>query len=242
MFVISHRTGFNAGGQGPVYVGGTTGSYLGNASAAVDLTALTGGIGTAPIVNDIVIVCHVIGSTSDDAVQTLWDGANTGWTTAKELYANDTNDTNILVVWKVMTATPDTSVTPGGSNANNAHAIVVHVWRGVNTGTSMDTAATEATGTNTVLADPAAITPVSGGAVIIVCAGGGHAAGQQTFTHGALGNLVTVGGPNATNDATAAIASIPWPGGAYNPAAFGFSAADNVAYSYAAATLALRPA
>lgn len=242
MFIATRLTGFNAGVVNLTYVGGTTGNYLGNAAAAVDLTALTGGIGTAPVANDLVIVCHVMGNTTDSALQTLWDGANTGWTTAKELYADDTIDTNLLVVWKVMTATPDTSITPGGSNGNNAHAIVVHVWRGVNTGTSMDTAATEATGTSSVLADPAAITPVTGGAVIIACAGGAHQASTQTFTHGALGNLVTVGGPNAVNDATAAIGSIVWPGGAYDPAAFGFSAADNVAYSWAAATLALRPA
>ena len=49
-------------------------------------------------------------------------------------------------------------------------------------------------------------------------------------------------GSNDSNDSTIGATAFPWASGAFDPATFTFSTTDNVAYSYAAATVALRPA
>jgi hypothetical protein len=87
-----------------------------------------------------------------------------------------------------MGATPDTSITlTGGTlSADDAGAVVVQVWRGVDPTTPFDVTQTTATGTNSVLCDPPAITPVTPGAVIVSGGAGGHNA--NTIVTGVYGS------------------------------------------------------
>src|SRR5690606_6793774 len=126
MIINSHRFGDLSGSL--VFVGGYAQGYAGTTSdISFPLTSLTGGIASAPAANDVVILVLGIGSTSNVA-KTI-----TGWTPVVDLYANDTWDANLLVYTKVMSGSPDTTITiPGGTgSSSNGAGIAVHVWRGV---------------------------------------------------------------------------------------------------------------
>lgn len=223
-----------------VYVGGQLSNGAGIATDIVLNYALTGGTDSTPQAGDFVIVAFAASVGTAGATLSY---RISGYTQQADLYSNDTEDTELQVGTKFMTATPDTSVTITGGSGNAAHAymIAVHVWRNVDTGTPMDTAATTASGTNSLLVNPAAITPVTAGAQIIVVGAGAHTGGVDTYTAGYLSNFRT-NGSDDNDDVIIGIGSVAWTSGAYDPAAWTSSQADNVAFSWASATLALRPA
>lgn len=221
------------------YVGGTTAAITGNASSTtnVSLTSLTGGIATSPAANDVVVVYYGTGSTTDRSIGVT----TTGYVEAQELYSNDTNDTNLSVSYKVMGASPDTQVTVSATGSTaDAGAVVIQVWRNVDQVIPFDVGSTTATGTNSVLCNPPSITPTTVGAVIISGGAGAHTAGVRTFSSSDLSNFASVGS-NSSTDVTVGVGSKNWTSGAFNPAAFTFSTADSVSYSWAAVTLALTP-
>ncbi len=221
------------------YVGGLTSTFVGAASGTQTISingTLTGGSNTSPSANDIVIVVYTTGSTADRAI-----GVTTaGYTEEAELYSNGTSyDTNLSFSWKRMGTTVDTSVLVNATgNAADAGAVAIHVWRGVDTVTAMDVARTTATATGTSRPNPAAITPVTTGAVIIV-AGGGSAATGAVYTASYLSNFRTATSAD-TNDAMVGIGSVAWTSGAYDPAVWA-GGSTLAANSWAAVTAALRP-
>lgn len=217
------------------YVGGASGS--GDAADyTVSLTALSGGIGTAAQADDIVVVVTGFAQLSD-----LNPGPTTaGYTEVADLYANDNFDTNLSVAYKVMGATPDTSVTVTGSGSGTyGAATVVHVWRGVDTASPLDVSATTATGINGSEIDSPAITPVTAGAVVLTC---GLTAGSDALRTAptGYGHAVQAAGA-ASRPSLGVVASKAWTAGAEDPGAWtgGTTSAFN---SWAAVTLALRPA
>lgn len=137
------------------FVGKTTAEAAGSHS----LTSLTGGIGSAPLADDIVIVA-VFGTNSSDQ-----DISISGYEEVADLYANGTNDTNFGVFLKKMGGSPDTTVTIPSLTGVLA---VVYVLRGVDTTTPQDTTATTATKTNSGIPDPAAINTVTDDAMIVI--------------------------------------------------------------------------
>lgn len=221
------------------YVGGAEAS--GNsANYNVDLTNLTGGIASSPATGDLVIVATGWVSTAngDPGVTT------SGYTEVADLYANDTRDANFSVNWKIMAGTPDTSVTcKGSSSASNGAVCVVHVWRNTNTSKPLDATTTTATLNNsTNQVNSPSITPVTPGAIVI-------STGLQTSTAvddsitapSGYGNQVDIS-VDPGNAATAGISSKAWSGsGAEDPAAW-TNWANTTSDSWAAATLAIRPA
>lgn len=221
------------------YVGGLTSTFVGAASGTQTISingTLTGGSNTSPSANDIVIVVYATGSTADRAI-----GVTTaGYTEEAELYSNGTSfDTNLSFSWKRMGATVDTSVVVSATGNNaDAGAVAIHVWRGVDTVTALDVARTTATGTGSGRPNPAAITPVTTSAVIIV-AGGGAANTGAVYTASYLSNFRTATSAD-TNDAMVGIGSVAWTSGAYDPAVWAGGTA-NAADSWAAVTAALRP-
>lgn len=225
------------------YVGGTTAAITGSTATTtnVSLTGLTGGLASAPAANDLVIVYYGVGSTAD---RTIGVGT-TGYTEVAELYANDTFDTNLSVSYKTMGVTPDTQVTVSATGATaDAGAVAVQVWRYIDTNVStpLDVAVVTATGTNSVLCDPGAITPITPGAMIIAGGAGAHSRGVATYSSSDLRNFITIGGPDSTNDVTVGMGSRAGQANtAFNPAAFTFSGTDNAQFSWAAVTLALTP-
>jgi len=222
------------------FVGSTTAAITasGSTDTNVSLTSLTGGLASAPEAGDLVIVYYGTGSIADRAI-----GVTTaGYTEVAELYSNDSQDTNLSVNYKLMGATPDTQVTMSGTgNTSDSGAVAIHVWRNVDSIFPLDVTSTTATGTNSVLCDPPAITPVTTGAVIVSGGAGGHDSGVHTFGSSNLSNFATIGGPNDTNDVTVGVGSAVWTSGAFDPAAFTFSGTSTTSFSWAAVTLALRP-
>lgn len=221
------------------YVGSNSSYASGSTStgATVDLTALSGGSNTSPSTGDIVIVAVATGSSTDRSI-----GVTTsGYSEIVELYSGDDNASNFSVNWKIMGASPDTSVvtTPSGNN-NDALTVIAHVWRGVDSGTPFDVSYQSATGTNGGRPTPPAITPTTSGAIIIACGCAGVANAQSAgFTTATLSNFITI---NITDsyDSVSGMGSYAWTSGTYTPAQFGGNRA-NTGDSWCAATLALRP-
>jgi hypothetical protein len=221
---------------GLVYVGGRSETRQASGGWALSLTGLTGGVGTQPAEGDLVIIAYANSSALDR------DLAVSGYTELTDLYVNDTFDCQLGVYYKIMSSSPDTSATL--TAYTNINAAAVHVWRGVNATTPMDVTRAVATGTNTGVPNPPALTPVTAGAVIVVV--GAYAA---EFGHGAaltaasLDNFVQAHGDGSGNNfhVGVGVGSIEWTSGSYDPAAFGGGEADT-SNSWCACTLALRPA
>ena len=218
------------------FVGGTTGLN----GSAVDLTALTGGIGSAPIAGDIVIITVSVGHGNDSGGVAISIDGGTYNQLGTQLNANDNNDVSVATFYKIMGGTPDTSVQP--VSASGLYACVVHVWRGVDQSTPIDTTTLTATGTNASLVDSPSIQPVTAGAIVIST--GAMADGDPstvTTTPAGYGNMFERN-RSGTVDTCCVIASKAWSGsGAENPANWVFS---NGASSdcWGAFSIVLRPA
>lgn len=221
------------------YVGGTSGTG-GSGSYTVSLTSLSGGVGSAPQAGDIVVVISGFASSID-----LDPGPTTsGYTEVADLYHNDSNDANLSVAYKIMGATPDTSVTVEGSGATNAGAAaVIHVWRGVDLENPLDVAVVTNTGGNSGLADAPAITPITSGAIVLACTGGTDDSTPNTFDgQSGVSNEVHVQSLGSIRTCNLAVGSISWNGsGSIDPSAW-TTGGNTTAHSWTAVTLALRPA
>jgi hypothetical protein len=215
------------------FVGGYTLGYEGTTSnITVTLTSLTGGTASSPSIGDIVVVYYAIGSLTNVTMPTITD-----YTNIADLYEDDTNDSNLGVYYKILSAA-DTSFTivGGTTDAARAGAVAVHVWRNVGS----ISATTNATDRNGGRPTPPAVTPTVSGSIIL--AGGG--AGTRTndtriFTTATLSNFFT----SASEDTVCAVVglgSFTWVSGTYTPAQFGGSTTAGNA-SWTAATLILIP-
>ena len=158
-------------------------SSTGNsANFNLSLTALTGGADTAAREGDLVIISAGFVSTANGN-----PGVTTaGFTEVADLYASDSDDANLSVNWKIMSSSPDTTVTCLGSTvATNGATCLAHVWRYAANDNPMDATDVEATPNNNVgssIPDGGAITPVTSGAVVIVTGNGADAAGDTAVT------------------------------------------------------------
>ena len=225
------------------YVGGkTAGRTNASAALAVDLTTgLTGGSGGAPLAGDFVLVTTSVGTAA--RAPTLDVVTPTGYTplTVQRTTAS-TYDSNVCACHKVMGSTPDADVTvPGSGNNADGLAYAIQVFRGVDPTNPLDVAAVYAVATGVSnLPNPAAITPATAGAWIVACGGGAAAAGG-TYAAGTLTNFLTSNGADTNDGNVGAGYYTGWTSGAYDPAAF-TGGSTNAANSWAAITIALRPA
>lgn len=224
------------------YVGGRTDSRLGATSNyTVSLTGLTGGVGTAPATGDLVVVTNVIGSTANRHASTAVVSPS-GYTDLTRLDADGTTyDATVGVSYKFMGATPDTTVTLGSSGSvDDGQAVIIQVFRGVDPTNPLDVAAVTATGSGTGRPNPAAITPTTTGAWIVVCSGAANSGQGGGLAYPDL-TSVLIDGALDTNDPIAGCGlKTDWTSGAFDcgQATSGPTAA---AASWAAYTLALRP-
>lgn len=214
-------------------------SYVGTREASGNSAAYNVDLSTLSLQQgDLVIVSTGFVSTANGN-----PGVSTsGYTEVADLYGNDTRDANFSVNWKVMGASPDSSVTCLGSgSATNGAVCVVHVWRGADQTTPMDATDVEATGTNASNPNSGSITPVTTGATVISTGLGTHAAVDNAVTAPTgYSNQADIS-VDPGNAATVGISSKAWSSGAEDPAAwtnFTTSTSD----SWAAVTLAIRPA
>jgi hypothetical protein len=228
-----------AGPAGIQYVGGHAEGFAGTTSnVTIFIDDLLGGLASAPAAGDLVIVYFGTGSSVDRNLVVA------DYTEIVELYANDIYDANLVVAYKFMGGTPDFSfvLTGGTLNTSDAGAVAVQVWRGVDPATPFDVTQTTATGIDTVRCDPPAITPTTSGAVIVSGGAGAHTRGAPgTYSSSDLTSFISAAG-NASVDAVVGLGYHVWTSGSFNPAQFTFAQSDSSLHSWAAVTLALRPA
>lgn len=195
----------------------------------------------APVEKDVVVVTDVVAAAADVAI-----GVDTaGYAEEVEIYSNDNNDTNLSVSLKRMGATPDTSVDISQTtSALYGGGVIIEVWSRVNTVTALDVATTTATGIDGGRPNPPANTPLTDGAVILVCGGAawtGDLLAAFTQSGSELEGFLSGVNLTATRDAAVGTGYYEWEEGAFDPVAWTGGTAD-VAASWAAAALVLRPA
>lgn len=220
---------------------GDTVSYL-----SLDGT-LTGGIASSPAPGDLVLVFFGDGGNAVEPPASV-SGNNTGSFAATDnVYSNDSWDTNFRGFYAVQGATVDTNLTfTRYKSVVSYHcAIVVMVWRGVDTTTPMDVTPTAAASgaSDTCLFNAPSITPVTSGAIIIAAGAGTMSPADSTEFTGisGMGNFATVLSGGAQWHVGTAAASVAWSGGSYDPATVA-GGAPNTSSAWSAMTFALRPA
>lgn len=215
------------------FVGSVTGT---GASASFNISL--SGLGLQQ--GDLVIVATgyvtVGGADGNPGVST------SGYTEIADLYSNDSREAQFSVNYKLMGATPDTSVTCNGSgSASLGAAGIAYALRGVDQTTPLDVTSTTATGLDSSIPNPPSITPTTSGAYVVITGCGtsqnielgvtpptGYSNGA--FVSGAQSTAVHV-----------ACASKEWTSGAEDPGAWTDWATSTVD-AWAAATMAIRPA
>jgi hypothetical protein len=222
------------------FVGSVSQAQPNGSDITLDLTTITG-----LAQNDLVIVAYTVGS-SDDGDYDMVVNSPTDYTEVADLFADDVQDCNLGVFRKVQGATPDTSVVVEGfGNMNNSIAAIAMAFRGVDTTTPMDVAATTATGIDTANPNPPSINHNNpSGVWTVVVGAAGHSAGDRTYTFptGYTTDAVSLSG-NDSDDCTIGMgyrsSGVSDP---EDPGVMTFSGTDNVNYCWAAVTMALRPA
>lgn len=218
------------------------GAASGNTTLALN-SGLAGGSRSAVQADDLVVAVFAVGSTVDRTLS-ITDGTNAYTLVSSERYANDNQDANLRVAYKFMGSTPDTNTTFGPTGATgDAGVAAVYAFSGVNKTTPLDVAATTATGTNSGIPNPPSITPVTAGAYIM-CVGtnAGQWFGTPDFSSASLTDFTNLWS-NSTQDCVLGIGlKTDWTSGAFDCPAFSLDVGDSTAASWAALTLALRPA
>lgn len=228
------------------YVGGQSGQFAGTTSAQTINFALTGGTDAAPLAGDFVIISYAVGSTVDRSLAIRNTSAVDYDVAGAELTVSDTFDVNLRTAWRFMPDPTETqfvlteTVGGGTGHADDAGAYTVHVFRNVDTGTPMDVAVVTASAASSRVADPGTITPTSEEAVVY--AAGAAACGTGgTYTAPQLIDFRATTQAD-TNDVNIGAGFRLWTTGALNLDAFGGGGTTNTADSWAAVTLAMRPA
>jgi hypothetical protein len=222
---------------------GTTTAAGSSVDYAMSLTALKGGVDTRPRTGDIVIVVTSFSSTSnqDPGVTTA------GYTEVADLYDDDTNDTNTSVNYKVMIPGPDTTVTCKSSKSTTFGATcLAMVFRGEDQANPLDvTTVTAVGGGGGEDINCPSITTVTPNALVL-CTGG--AAGANVPAAGAswptnYGQIAssTIDPAGTASFSAGTFRQIAAPA-AEDPAAFALDMGTAAQNSWAAATMALRPA
>ena len=214
----------NAGGRRkqPWYVGS---NGVSGGGQTITLTGLTGGYWSELAQNDIVVVASVCSNSAQNP------------TISTAGYTQIVNETQgalrLIVGYKVMGVTPDTSVTVANTDNETARA---WAFRGVNASTPIDATTTVAKANSTVMDNPA-ITTATDAAIVL-------AIGSARRIPNSLPGMVPIASSSTSFPLVEVIvvgASYIAHGqaGVYDPAA---RAAAPSAFDWITATVALRPA
>lgn len=202
------------------YVGGTTGVGTTNGYTVSLSGTLTGGIASSPATGDLIVVMTGFGNTAASAPNVTGNnsGAYVGVGTA--IHANDTWDTEVRPFYRVVGATPDTSLSiTRTASAVYGGATVVHVWRGVDEANPF-IGVTQTSGTNGCVINPPAYNPAVADALIIAGGAGTMAATSNPYTaFTGMSNFITIKGDGTTSDTGTAMASFLYAGVSYDPPA-----------------------
>ena len=200
------------------YVGGNSvnGSY---GDYSISLTALTGGLSASASAGDIVIVAW--SNCAGANVSGTMSINTSGYTALGHIFANDTRDTNTKVSYKVLSGTPDTTISVRDDDGGNAGVCSVHVWRGIDTTTPMDVTFVSSGGGNTGIPDPGSITPITVGAYVIAIGTGTSNTTRTPTAPTGYSNLIFKSNITGGISQTCAICSKAWTSGAEDPGVFG---------------------
>jgi hypothetical protein len=250
IFPIFNPFVLRASELGILYVGGVTGG-LSNSTANFDVSlagTLTGGLASSPATGDqvLVVIGSVCGSTGVNMACSA-DGTTAYTEVRAPAYVNSNPDTRFGVYRREQTATPDSFVrVNGGTNiSTGGAAVLVMVFRAVDAATPLDVAVVTAQLIASNDINPPAITPVTDRALIIACGASAHLAANTTeptrngWTPTLYRNQV-----GSVNGVKAAAECLVWRTGdnEINPATWTDPDTGETSPTWAAATLALRPA
>jgi len=227
-------------GGGLEFVGSRTFPQLGTTSTfTVPLTALTGGIASAPRTGDLVVAFIGMSSLSGSRDLTM----PSGWAELDRVQGNNTYNCDLYVIYKTMSATPDTGfdIVGGMPSVNSSLAVTIHVHAGASAAAP---SFTTANGGNSVLCNPPEITPTVAGSEVISGGVGGHIEGERTFSSSSFDSFLSEGvdgvGKGRT-DCTIGVGRFAWTSGVFDPAAFTFSGSSLATSSWAALSLVIIP-
>lgn len=211
--------------------GSATGSVIDGGVLSINLTGIAG-----LAQNDVVVIF---------ALSTSGTAANpSGWTSLQVF--NDGGGAHISTAYKIMGASPDTSVTywDTGSTSNSGCAVAL-AFSGVDTTTPIDVTTTvlnDVTG-SAAAPNPPAITPTSANCAIVIFGGETNPFGGVDASRGTVASYSTPVNATSTDSASAGVSGAyriltGGAGSAENPAAFSTWATASFSLS---ATIALRP-
>lgn len=212
-----------AGGGGGITFIGATGTDM--VTGGTETISLPGSFASG----DFVIV--VAGNDSDD------HSVNTSGYTDILTSGSPDVDHHILISYKIISTDTDVVINRGSTKKG---AVLVQVWRGVNSSTPIDVTTTTDLA-ETGMPNSPSITPTTSGAYVLsagwiddddVASGVSAPSGYSNLTAQDTAQSSTVDG------STVMLASKAWTSGAEDPAAFGGSGNDR----WKAASIALRPA
>lgn len=225
--------------------------YVGGMSGAGNITdfpltvtfSLTGGTDAVPAASDLVVVTLDLAYSGASIAGIIQNASAVDYTLGAEAYGLDANDSTCRVAYRIMPSTPETSCILDVASGSGTYAYAIHVYRGVDVATPMDVAAVTANGNNTHLANPGSITPVTPGAWVHVGGAASCYDAGAVYTTTDLTNFIsTLYGTGGDKSKVGAGYYPSWTSGAFDPAVFTGGGTDYVDNSWAAVTLALRPA
>jgi len=230
----------SGGASGIKYVGGYTDIVDDSDDTVISFGGnLTGGISSSAQEGDLVLVYFGYSITQGSAYPLA---SITDYTEYVNISSTDFFISTLIVGYKFMGATPDSSLTiNGGGGTICSGAVGVQVWRDVDSVTPFDVTRTTNTQSSTVEPNPPSITPITDGAYVVAGGHGAHSEGNQTFSSSDLDGFITQG-QTVLTDSTIGLGYKKWVSGSFNPAKFTFSGTDSTSCSNCSTTLALRPA
>ena len=158
----------------PVLVGSQVFGRVGTTSGLSVTIALTGGTDAVPRTGDLLVLAVAIGSTGTPSNFTV----PTGYTVIYQGTSNGTYDTALLVCYKVVGLTVDTTfVVPSSLSTANAQTAILFAWRNVDLTNPLDVTAVSNVLTTSRLADPPEITPITNNSVIMGVGAAAHIGG-----------------------------------------------------------------
>lgn len=180
--------------ESPIYVVATQNS--GGSGTTSSITASWPGY--SAVEGDLVVVSFAVGSVGTIADMLASDAS---WTRAAVLFVGGTYTPTIGLFYKVMTSTPDTSLTfiNGSSSTANAYAWTVHVFKNVNPVNPVLNVATNPT-FNTAYPTPPQYQPKIATSVSYVVGAAGHTSGGIAFVPPTYMRSFSTRGANDTYD------------------------------------------
>jgi len=228
--------------SGILYKGGYA---VGTAGGATPVTlnfggSISGGLGPLSL-GDLIVVYISTMSGSATGISSVTNNSGSAYTQLTYITANDSYDANLFVGYKfVDSVTNDkTIIVNKTGNLNSGPGFAFQVFRGVDTASPLVGSIQTATGINSALCDPPAITPNVTGSVIVAGGAGAAAANLSIFTSSDLSYFVSASG-YTSNVSTAGSGIKYWTSGSFDPAQFSATGSDT-SCSWAGATLALNP-